>query len=771
MKAASTFTLLALSLTLTANAQTFGGAVAATDDAVFVGETGNLAFAAEVYIYERAQDWAESGRLKVSDEAERFGRALAVQDDVLLVGASAANASSGAVYVFTKDDGGAWTHTSTLTASDAAEGDQFGSTIALDGTTVLISALGRSDGAGAVYVFSLSEDGTFTEAATLTGGSESFGSVMALQGHTALMGSPAANERLGVVYVFERDPDTGVFAQTGMLEPDSGIENGRFGSSLALHGDMAFVGVPGAAQSQGLVNVYQKDEDGMFAALAPLRAFEPQRAAMFGSSLAFVDDVLWVGSPGENQAAGALYRFQRRDDDWGMAERQRSTQATTRARFGNTLAVHGAVAVTGATGVDRREGAAVVLTHDGAWNEHDMVVNDIKSFDMVTGGEVRCAEGIAADWSCDQIDLVAFVPLHEMGGGRGAMSNDIWGWTDPADGREYALVGRSDGTSFVDVTVPEMPRYVGDLPMTAGSRANAWRDIKVFKDHAYVVADGAGEHGMQVFDLAQLREVTGDPMTFTETALYEGIHSAHNIVINEVTGFAYAVGASGGGETCGGGLHMIDIRDPRAPTFAGCFADASTGRRKTGYSHDAQCVVYHGPDAEHQGKEICIGSNETALSIADVTDKDNPVALSMAVYPKVAYAHQGWLTDDHSFFYMNDEGDEPQQLVEGTRTLVWDVTDLEDPILVHEYVAETTTTDHNLYIKGNLMYQSNYGSGLRILDITEPVDPVEVGFFDTTPGDGGGGSWSNYPYFESGVIIVTSMGEGLFVLKQRPADT
>ena len=142
-------------------------------------------------------------------------------------------------------------------------------------------------------------------------------------------------------------------------------------------------------------------------------------------------------------------------------------------------------------------------------------------------------------------------------------------------------------------------------------------------------------------------------------------------------------------------------------------------------------MIYHGPDSEYQGHEICLGSNETALSIADVTDKENPVALSMASYPAVAYAHQGWLTDDHRFFYMNDEGDEPQNLVEGTRTLIWDVTDLDEPQLAGEHIAETTDTDHNLYIKGDLMYQSNYGAGFRVLDISDRDSPVEVAYFDT----------------------------------------
>ncbi|MCH8960934.1 MAG: choice-of-anchor B family protein, partial [Bacteroidetes bacterium] len=278
----------------------------------------------------------------------------------------------------------------------------------------------------------------------------------------------------------------------------------------------------------------------------------------------------------------------------------------------------------------------------------------------------------------------------------------------------------------------------------------------------------------QVFDLTQLRDVMDAPVTFEETANYDGIFSAHNIVINEDTGFAYAVGSSGGGESCGGGLHMIDIREPTQPTFAGCFADTETGRKGTGYSHDAQCVTYDGPDTEHQGKEICFGANETALSIADVTDKDNPVKLSNASYPNVGYSHQGWLTEDHRYFYMNDELDELQEKVDGTRTLVWDVEDLDDPQLVTEYFSENKSSDHNLYIRGNLMYQSNYLSGLHIFDISDVANPVEVGFFDTMPfGDdspGFGGSWSNYPFFESGAIVVTSMSEGLFILKRKKVD-
>ena len=270
------------------------------------------------------------------------------------------------------------------------------------------------------------------------------------------------------------------------------------------------------------------------------------------------------------------------------------------------------------------------------------------------------------------------------------------------------------------------------------------------------------------FDLTRLRAFDGEPIEFTEDAHYDLINSAHNIVINEASAFAFVVGASGGGETCGGGLHMVNIEDPTHPAFAGCFADVSTGQRRTGYSHDAQCVIYNGPDERYRGHEICFGSNETALSVADVTDKRNPVALGMATYPNVAYTHQGWLTEDHSYFYMKDEGDEPDGLVAGTRTLVWDVRELDDPVLAGEYINDTPDTDHNLYVVDDLMYQSNYGAGLRVFDVSDPAQIDEIGYFDTNPeGMNGGTSWSNYPFCKSRIVVFTSGRVGLFVARFR----
>ncbi|MEZ4455207.1 MAG: choice-of-anchor B family protein [Gemmatimonadales bacterium] len=443
--------------------------------------------------------------------------------------------------------------------------------------------------------------------------------------------------------------------------------------------------------------------------------------------------------------------------------------------FGAGLAGAGDLAVVGGPMAEFFEGLGWVYGREGGeWKEQGTVADRPASMTAITGGERKCQPGGGdiEGFSCKEVDLAAFIPTAALGAKRGIMINDLWGWTDPETNREYALVGKMDGTVFVDVTDPTNPRVLGELPLHQGAQVNLWRDIKTYQNHAFIVSDGAGPHGMQIFDLTQLRNVANPPVTFKETAHYDKMASAHNIVIDEASGFAYTVGNSAGGETCGGALHIIDIRDPKNPVFAGCHADPATGNARTGYTHDAQCVVYHGPDQRYAGKEVCFNASETAVGIADVTDKKAPKPIAVAAYPNTSYAHQGWLTDDHKYFFLDDEGDEIAGTAAKTRTMIWDVTKLDEPVLVKEFLGTTAASDHNLYIKGNYVFQSNYVAGLRILDISDPTNPRETGYFDTVPfGEnvpGFAGSWSNSPYFKSGTILVTSMREGLFILKHRP---
>ncbi|HEY0083430.1 MAG TPA: choice-of-anchor B family protein [Pyrinomonadaceae bacterium] len=379
---------------------------------------------------------------------------------------------------------------------------------------------------------------------------------------------------------------------------------------------------------------------------------------------------------------------------------------------------------------------------------------------MSAMNSMPCVNGMAGTFPCQNVDLASFLPLANIGGGTG---NDVWGWTDPATNREYALMGRSNGTAFVDVTDAEHPVYLGNLP-THGV-ASVWRAIKVYANHAFIVSE-APAHGMQVFDLTQLRNVASPPATFAETAHYNGFSRAHTITVNEATGFMYANGVTSytdaAANKCARGLHMIDVRNPTQPVFAGCF-DAD------GYTHDSQCVTYHGPDAAYRSREICFNSNEDTLTIVDVTDKKAPRQLSRITYPGNAYTHQGWLTDDQSLFLVDDELDE-QKLKTKTRTHIFNVSDLDAPTITGIHEGTTTAIDHNLYILGRYAYQANYRSGLRVLNISgaATANLQEVGYFDIYPVDDlpeFNGAWSNYPFFKSGIVLVSGIEQGLFVLR------
>lgn len=374
----------------------------------------------------------------------------------------------------------------------------------------------------------------------------------------------------------------------------------------------------------------------------------------------------------------------------------------------------------------------------------------------ISFGQTPCEEGFAGGFPCHNVDLYALVPISDLGGAN--ILNDIWGWADPESGREFAIVCKSNGTAFVEVTDPSNPIFIGELPTHTIN--SLWRDAKVYDGFAFIVAESSN-HGMQVFDLRRLLTEDTMPATFDEDAHYALFGNAHNIVINEETGYAYAVGSN----TFNGGLHIIDIQNPTQPVIAGDFA-------LDGYTHDAQAVIYRGPDTRYCGKEMVFASNENTLTIVDVENKLNTVMLSSVSYETSAYTHQCWLTEDHKYILLNDELDEDQGLTEFTRTYIFDVQDLENPFLIGFHDGTTTAIDHNLYVRWNQVFQSNYRSGLRILDAALVAEGVlsEIGFFDVQPADNNpqfSGTWSNYCYFPSGNVILTDMFTGLFVVRPR----
>ncbi|KAF7329308.1 MYND-type domain-containing protein [Mycena kentingensis (nom. inval.)] len=419
-------------------------------------------------------------------------------------------------------------------------------------------------------------------------------------------------------------------------------------------------------------------------------------------------------------------------------------------------------------------------------------------FDPASGlhavrGHTPCIDGYANaassnannTYMCNNVDLYAFIPHAELGS-TAQVGNDIWGWehVDAKTGavREFGLVAQMDGTAFVEIVGEGEVMYLGRLPTQTEN--SVWRDIKTVGHYAYIGSEAPG-HGIQVFDLEKLLDpaLAKSPKEWSiETDLtghYDGLPlgSSHNVVSHADKNLIVAVGALPRLHECGAGLIFVDVSDPSKPSTIGCAG-------QDGYVHDAQCLTYYGPDTRYNGSDVCYSFNEDTFTIYDISDISSPVIISATFYHGVAYSHQGWVFDekDQSYLFLNDELDEMFSrgwaVDQKTTTYIWDIKDLSAPKLTGHYKSPVRAIDHNLYVVDGLIYESNYKSGLRVVDASMIAeDPTgesffEAGFFDVHPEDdviGGeavfGGAWSAYPYFKSGYILVNTLERGLFVLK------
>lgn len=235
---------------------------------------------------------------------------------------------------------------------------------------------------------------------------------------------------------------------------------------------------------------------------------------------------------------------------------------------------------------------------------------------------VPCVNGTAAvipgdalnTFRCSNIDFYDFRSHADLGSktGEGAGS---WGWTSP-DGREFVAIGQADGAAFAEVTAAGKLVYLGRLPPTLESTNSIWREIKGFKNYM-VIGSEAQNHGVQIFDMSKLLDIDpSKPVKFHPkndlTGFFNGpglpTGRSHNVVVNEEKNYAVAVGAAPRSQSCKGGLVFIDLTDPSKPVQKGCASG-------DGYVHDAQCIVYRGPDERYDGRDICYGYDEDTLTM------------------------------------------------------------------------------------------------------------------------------------------------------------
>lgn len=372
----------------------------------------------------------------------------------------------------------------------------------------------------------------------------------------------------------------------------------------------------------------------------------------------------------------------------------------------------------------------------------------------------KSGEGQAA-FAASNVQLMSWLPLGDLSAGA-TSGNDCWGYTSPS-GREYAIIGLSNGTAWVEVTDPGAPVFIAHRT----GPNSLWRDIKVYGDNAYAVSEGGS--GIQIFDMSN---IDGGVVTLVNTVTVGSCTtSTHNVAIDTTSGFLYRCG--GGGAPCAGGtpqgLLIYNLgANPDNPPHVGSYT--------TRYVHDLVVVVSTRPGPLNgQQLAFCAADNTSGggtanLHILNVTNKAAITSVATGTYTSNSFSHQVWLTPDQRYAYLNDELDE-QSFGFTTRTRVFDVSNPAAPVLLGFFTSGSTAIDHNLYVTGDKIFEANYRSGLRVFNNTNPTAPTVYGFFDTWESDDVAefnGLWSNYPYFPSGTVIGSDLEKGLFVWRLGP---
>jgi choice-of-anchor B domain-containing protein len=380
---------------------------------------------------------------------------------------------------------------------------------------------------------------------------------------------------------------------------------------------------------------------------------------------------------------------------------------------------------------------------------------------MYTGGGWRHAQRRGTDGNLaltapglrfpkSNVTLFAWLSLPDFGVPAGGNANSCYGYTSPS-GREYAIVGLSTGTAFVEITQPGNPVIVQHI----NGPSSLWRDVRTYSTYCYSVSEGGG--GIQVMNMAN---IDNGVVTLVGTVDDDSTHATHTLAINPASGYLYR---SGGGSQ---GIRIYNLNgNPAVP--------ARVGTWSARYSHEVSVFSFTtGPAAGKEIAYVCGGLNggfsSTGVYVVDVTNKAAPIQLQYVTYPNAQFCHQCWPSPDMQYLYIDDELDD-QNLGINSLTRVMSLANPLAPVYTGSFSNGGTATDHNQYTKGNLIYQANYRSGLRVKSTSNPgtpTSPVETAFFDTWPEDDTNafnGLWNNYPYFPSGVVIGTDIEKGLFV--------
>jgi hypothetical protein len=334
----------------------------------------------------------------------------------------------------------------------------------------------------------------------------------------------------------------------------------------------------------------------------------------------------------------------------------------------------------------------------------------------------------------------------------------VWGWS--SGGHDYALLCRRTSLWVVDVTQPSNPTLMGDVP----SSGSGFLEVRTYDHYAYAV-NNVGP--LQIIDLsnpANIRTVA----TF-QTATVPGAHTI------EIDGhYAYLCLWGVGPRD----VRILDLTNPTAPVEVGSWrhpdmppypgpnAPAGSDRaqvRPQDVGNETGEPGLQAHDCYIKGNRLYVANLHGGFAVVDITDKTHPTTLALVPYDD-AVCHSMWGSEDGNYLYTADEHP-------GGHLRVWRVTTVNSISQIGSFETAPDHIIHNVYVRGRLLYAAYYTDGLRVLDISSPSHPVEIGYYDTFTGPDGGylaGAWGAYPWFSSNNILVSDTESGLFVVHVDP---